>query len=279
MTRAPEGRLHWTIEKTSWTMKKIYPVFLLLVAQSAFSQSQVCPLNSNWSLDDLTHWFAYTGNNAGGNGATAIKQTYDSSLPAPGGTLGVKAIQEYQLPSVMGIQVVGSSTIDPYGGFTTVPNINRYQYTNSLKLGSTEITHSAAGGAAGGYVRGVSYRINVPPGPTTVPYTMTYAYAMVLENGTHNTDEQPLFQATLTAGDSVVTCASPKYALPTFNNSGQQGTDATLDSALAKSEGFKLSLKESPNPDPNWSGNGPAPYLMDVWYKSWTEVTFDLSPY
>ena len=262
-------------------MKKIYPVFLLLVAQSAFSQSQVCPLNSNWSLDNLTHWFAYTGNNAlpGGNGPTAIKQTYDSTLPAPGGTLGVQAIQEYQLPSVMGIQVLGAATIDPFGGFTTIPNINRYQYTNSIKLGSTQITHSAAGGAAGGYVRGVSYRINVPPGPTTVPYTMTYAYAMVLENGTHNTDEQPLFQATLTAGDSVVTCASPKYALPTFNNSGQQGTDATLDSALAKSEGFKLSLKESPNPDPNWSGNGPAPYLMDVWYKSWTEVTFDLSPY
>jgi hypothetical protein len=260
-------------------MKKIYPVILLLVAQSAFSQSQVCPLNSNWSFDNLTHWFAYTGNNANGNTPADRFQTYDSTNAAPGGTINAQAIQEYQLPSVTGIQVVSSSTIDPFGGFSTIPKINGYQYSNSLKLGSTSITHSASGGAAGGYVRGVQYAINVPPGPTTVPYTMTYAYAMVLENGTHNTDEQPLFTATLMAGDSIVTCASPKYALPTFNNATSQDNMATLDSALAKSEGFKLSLKASPNPDPNYAGNGIAPFLMDVWYKGWTEVTFDLSPY
>ncbi|HUB62224.1 MAG TPA: gliding motility-associated C-terminal domain-containing protein [Puia sp.] len=260
-------------------MKKIYPVFLLLVAQSAFSQSQMCPLNSNWSLDNLTHWFAYTGNNAGGNGPGAIKQTYDTGEGAPHGTQGVQTIQEYQLPSVNGIQVISATTSDPFGGFATIPEINGYQYTNSLELGSTSITHSTAGGAAGGYVRGVSYYINVPPGPTTEPYTMTYAYAMVLENGTHNSNEQPLFSATLTAGDSIVTCASPKYFLPTFNNSSQLGTGATLDTALAESEGFKLSLKESPNSDPNAPPGPNAPHLQDVWYKSWTEVTFDLSPY
>jgi hypothetical protein len=76
-----------------------------------------------------------------------------------------------------------------------------------------------------------------------------------------------------------VSCASPKYFLPTFNNASRTDADATLDSALAESEGFKLSLKSSPNPDPNWTGPSPAPYLMDVWYKGWTEVTFDLSPY
>jgi hypothetical protein len=263
-------------------MRKIYPVFLLLLlaAQTAYSQSQVCPLNSNWSLDNLTHWFAYTGNNAlpTGNGPGAIKMRYDSTVGAPNGTLGVQSIAEYQLPSVTGIQVLSASSIDPFGGFATIPKINGYQYSNSLELGSTSITHSNAGGAAGGYVRGVSYAINVPPGPTTVPYTMTYAYAMVLENGTHNSNEQPLFTATLTAGDSVVSCASPKYFLPTFNNSGQGGTGATLDTALAKSEGFKVSLKESPNPDPNAAGPD-APHLQDVWYKGWTEVTFDLSPY
>jgi hypothetical protein len=259
-------------------MKKIYPVFLLLVSQSAFSQSQVCPLNSNWSFDNLTHWFAYTGNNANGDTSADRFQKYDSATGAPTGTINVQAIQEYQLPSVMGIQVSSASTIDPYGGFATIPKINGYQYTNSLKLGSTSITHNAGGGAAGGYVRGVSMLISVPPGPTTVPYTMTYAYAMVLENGTHNTDEQPLFITTLMAGDSIVSCASPKYALPTFNNASALDNMATLDTALAKSEGFKLSLKASPNPDPNWTGPNP-PYLMDVWYKGWTEVTFDLSPY
>jgi hypothetical protein len=258
-------------------MKKIYPVVLLLIAQSAYSQSQVCPLNSNWSLDNLTHWFAYTGNNAGGNGPGAIKERYDSTVGPPSGTLGVQTIQEYELPSVTGIQVLASATIDPFGGFVTVPKINGYQYTNTLKLGSTSITHSSAAAVGGGYVRGVSYLINVPPGPTTEPYTMTYAYAMVLENGTHNSNEQPLFQATLEAGDSIVTCASPKYFLPTLNNATQTDQGATLDSALAESEGFKLSLTESPNSNPN--GGPGAPHLLDVWYKGWTEVTFDLSPY
>jgi hypothetical protein len=258
-------------------MKKIYPVVLLLVAQSAFSQSQVCPLNSNWVLGNLTHWWAYTGNNAGGNGPTAIKLTYDSTTGPPSGTFGVATIQEYNLPSVNGIQVVSSSTTDPYGGFSTVPRINGYQYSNSLKLGSTSITRSTSGGIGGGYVRGVKYLINVPPGPTTVPYTMTYAYAMVLENGTHNSNDQPLFSATLTAGDSTVSCASPRYFLPTFNNAVNTDTGATLDSALAKSEGFIHSFLESPNSDPN--GGPGAPHLSDVWYKGWTEVTFDLSPY
>ncbi len=258
-------------------MKRIYPVVLLLIAQSAYSQSQVCPLNSNWSLDNLTHWFAYTGNNGTGNGPSAIKQTYDSTSGPPGGTIGAQSIQEYQLPSVLGIQVLAISANDTYGGFPTVPKINGYQYTNTLKLGSTSISHSTAGGTAGGYVRGVSYLINVPPGPTTEPYTMTYAYAMVLENGTHNPYDQPLFSATLVAGDSVVSCASPRYYLPTLNNATVTDQGATLDSAMAYAEGFKLSLFASPNSDPNGGPN--ASHLQDVWYKNWTEVTFDLSPY
>ena len=259
-------------------MKHFFPVVWLLVAQSAFSQSQVCPLNSNWSLGNLTHWEAYTGNNAGGNGASAIKQVYDSSTAAPTGTIGNTGIYEYNLPTVLGIQIVSNPTKDAYGGFYTIPKINGYQYTNSILLGSTSITRGASGGSEGGYVRGVTYRINVPPGPTTVPYTMTYAYAMVLENGSHNSNEQPLFSATLRSNDSVITCASPQYFLPTLNNASRTDAGATLDSALAKSEGFYLSYKLSPNPNPN-SSSPDAPHLQDVWAKNWTEVTFDLSPY
>jgi hypothetical protein len=258
-------------------MKHFYPVVLLLVAQSAFSQSQVCPLNSNWSTGTLTHWEAYTGNNANGN-PSSDTVTYDSTKAAPLGTLGTRTINEFNLPAVTGIQILSLSTTDLYGNFATVPKINGYQYTNSILLGSTSITHSSSGGAGGGYVRGVSYRINVPPGPSTVPYTMTYAYAMVLENGTHNSNEQPLFSATLTAGGKVVTCASPKYFLPTFDNAIRSNSGATLDTALAKSEGFFLSFRVSPNSDPN-SPSPDGPHLQDVWCKNWTEVTFDLSPY
>ena len=257
-------------------MKNFLPVISLLIFHAAVAQNQVCPLNSNWSFGNLTHWEAYTGNNAGGNPARVVL-TYDSSQGAPSGTIGVSAIAEYQLPTVNGIQVITSTTTDPYGNFQTLPKINGYQYTQTIKLGSTSITHNADGSSGGGYVRGVSYRINVPPGPTTVPYTMTYAYAMVLENGAHNSNEQPLFEATLKTVDSVITCASPQYYLPTLNNANNGGGAATLDSAAAKANGFFPSRIASPNPNPNGGAN--ATHLFDVWAKSWTEVTFDLSPY
>ena len=252
-------------------------VLCLSVCFRTFAQSQVCPLNSNFSLGNLTHWAAYTGNNEGGNGTSAIKVKYDSSSAPPSGTLGAVTIPEYTL-SANGIQVITSNYTDPYGNFQSLPTINGYKYSNCVLLGSTNISHSNSGGTAGGYIRGVSYRINVPAGPVTEPYTMTYAYAMVLENGAHNSNQQPLFSATLTTADSIVTCASPQYYLPTRNNANRQGGSATLDTAAAEAEGFTVSSKLSPNANPN-SSLPNAAHLQDVWTKSWREVTFDLSPY
>ena len=258
-------------------MKSFLSVLCLLAYLRTFSQVQACPLNNSFSLGSLTHWAAYTGNNHGGNGPSAILVRYDSSTAAPAGTLGAVTIPEYQL-SAYGIQVINSNSTDLYGGFQTIPKINGYQYTNSVLLGSTNISRSGSGGSQGGYIRGISYRINVPAGPSTQPYTMTYAYAMVLENGSHNSNQQPLFSATLTTNDSVITCASPKYLLPTNNNANAQGGNATLDTAAAKAEGFSLSNQPSPNPNPN-SNLPNAAHLYDVWTKGWREVTFDLSPY
>ncbi|HEY4111325.1 gliding motility-associated C-terminal domain-containing protein [Puia sp.] len=261
-------------------MKTFLPVcWLLIISISGLSQAQVCPLNSNYSFGNLTHWAAYTGNNAGGNGPSAIKQRYDSTVGAPTGTVGTSTIYEYNLPSVAGIQILSNSTKDLYGGFATIPTINGYKYTNSILLGSTSITRSSSAGSGGGYVRGVSMQINVPPGAPGEPYTMTYAYAMVLENGTHNSNDQPLFSATLAIGGNVVECASPRYFLPTFNNANPRNANATLDSALAKSQGFYLSSHASPNANPNGQGAGASEHLYDVWAKDWTEVTFDLGPY
>src|SRR5258705_3079269 len=105
---------------------------------------------------------------------------------------------------------------------------------------------------------------------------------MVWENGTHNSNEQPLFKATLSTVDSVITCASPQYYLPTFNNAGggtggAGSTGATLDTAAAIANGFKLSpvyfLSHA------GTGGNTGTLLQDVWTKGWTEVTFDLSPY
>jgi gliding motility-associated-like protein len=257
--------------------------FCLSVPPTAYSQTQTCPLNINFSLDNLTHWEAYTGNNMNGNN-DQTRQYYDSTFTAPNGTINVKDISEYLLSSVYGIQVLNNQGTDPFGSFPTIPTINGYAYNYSVLLGSTSISvGNSGGGDAGGYVRGISYVINVPATPVGQPYTMTYAYAMVLENGRHPSSYQPLFSATVTSltHDSVITCASPQYFLPTIPGStNQQDAGGTLDSAVAISEGFTVSPRLSPNPNPNAPANEPDPaHLQDVWYKGWNEVTFDLSPY
>jgi hypothetical protein len=254
-------------------------LLLLFLYFRIYSQTQTCPLNINFASSDLTHWYAYTGNNRLGNGPDAIMKKYDSIYNAPSGTKGARSITEYNFP-VSGIQVNSIPDEDPYGGFPTIPTINGYQYRYSIKLGSTSITRGNGpdNTGGGGYIRGISYLINVPSGPPTEPYTMTYAYAMVLENGTHVSIQQPHISAIVKTPAGVIDCASPSYLLPTLNNVNSQGRGATLDSATAIKNGFKVSPLRSPNrnPDPNVSSNE---YLQDVWTKGWTEVTFDLSAY
>jgi gliding motility-associated-like protein len=190
------------------------------------------------------------------------------------------AIPEYDLPGVNGIRVITSQGTAPFGSFPTIPTINGYTYNYSILLGSTSVAIHQAGdqmgqqttpGAnttLGGYVRGISYLINVPTGPPTLPYTMTYAYAMVLENGTHASEDQPMARAIVSTPNGVITCASPEYFLPTAFDQ--------LDSATARANGFTPSPLATPNESPNAPNGG---HLQDVWTKGWTEVTFDLTPY
>src|SRR5580698_861572 len=252
---------------------------LLFISPKIFCQAQSCPVNINFAMDNLTHWEAYTGNNQNGNN-DQTRQYYDSTKTAPTGTINVNSIAEFNFPDEIGIRVITAQGNDIFGGFQKIPTINGYAYDYSILLGSTSITHSTDGTTAGGYVRGVSYQISVPATPAGQPYTMTYAYAMVLENGRHSSDDQPLFSATLTlANGAIVSCASPKYFLPTIPGSVNAGNgNGELDSATAKAEGFTVSSQLSPNIDPN-GGPGATQHLQDVWTKGWNEVTFDLSPY
>ena len=254
-------------------------VLATIPALPSAEQAQSCPANSNFSEGTLLHWQAYTGNNMGGNGPGAIKVVYDSSQPAPSGTMGASAFPEYNLAGVDGIRVVTSQGVDPFGGFQMIPTINGYAYHYSILLGSTSVSqrqadptggqpNSQALGTQGGYVRGVSYLINVPAGPPTLPYTMTYAYAMVLENGTHASLDQPMARAIVSTPGGVIECASPAYYLPT--NGG-------LDSATARANGFAPSSLPTPNASRNPEDSGK--HLQDVWTKGWTEVTFDLTAY
>jgi gliding motility-associated-like protein len=250
-------------------MKYLLCFTMLLTAVSGFTQLQTCPSNINFGSGDLSYWSASTGLMGG---ATL-------SYPAP--NTGVTTIPEYTINNTA-IQVITSATNDPFGGFPTVPVVNGYAYNYSIMLGSTATSRNLTSGGRnpGGFTRAVSYLIDVPKGLPSEPYTMTYAYAMVLENGTHNSSEQPLFKATLSTSAGIITCASPSYYLPTLDSAsggsgGTGGTGATLDSAKAKANGFT----NSPVPFYSVNQNGGGTYLYDVWTKGWTEVTFDLAPY
>lgn len=244
--------------------------FLMLPARS---QDQTCPANINFSSGDISSWSAKTGLVSG------------ATLGYPAPNTGVTSIPEFSI-STTGVKVITSSFIDPFGNFPTVPVVNGYAYGYSIQIGSTATSWDLHSGARepGGFTRAITYSINVPAGPASTPYTMTYAYAMVLENGTHNSSNQPLFKATLSTPAGVIACASPSYYLPTLNDAqpgqgqgGSGGIGATLDSASAIANGFTVSPKLFLSHSGNSGDNGV--YLQDVWTKGWTEVTFDLSAY
>jgi gliding motility-associated-like protein len=248
-------------------MKYLLSIAATVVALTGFSQMQTCPANINFNAGDLSFWSVTTGLMGG------------ATQPYPAPNTGLTTVPEYSIGNT-GIQVITTSGSDPFGSFPTIPTINGYAYNYSIMLGSTATSRSLTNGGSrpGGFTRAITYTINVPAGPATVPYTMTYAYAMVLENGTHNSSEQPLFKATLATQAGIIACASPEYYLPTFNNAsggGSGGTGATLDTATALANGFT----NSPVPFLSFSGNNNGAYLYDVWTKGWREVTFDLSPY
>ena len=234
-----------------------------------YAQIQTCPTNINYATGDLANWSATTGL-VGGN---------TKNYPSP--NVGTSVIPEYNI-TLPSINVITTAGTDTYGGFSTIPTINGYAYNYSVRLGSTATSYDlhSSSNNPGGFTRSVTYNIQVPAGAQDIPYTMTYAYAMVLENGTHNSNQQPLFKAILSAHDSVITCASPQYYLPTFNNAGSgngsNATGATLDSAGARANGFT----NSPVAFFSRTGQGGSgSYLQDVWTKGWSEVTFDLSAY
>lgn len=250
----------------------LYIVFIFLLPGVATAQ---CPDNINFSKGVLTNWSAYTGNF---NFSPPVQQFYPSGAPAPGGTNGANFINEYNL-TVNGITVNTSNGTDQFGGFETIPIINGYNYKYSTILGSTTVTDRSSG-IRGGYIRGIQYVIDVPAGSPAVPYTITYAYAMVLENGSHTTSNQPIFYATVNSPNGKINCASATYNLPTTftgvvnNNNGRLDSVFVMDEEFAKQQGFSLSPVLSPNDNGN-NGEG----RQRVWTKGWTEVTFNLAPY
>ncbi len=256
-------------------MKKWFAIlsFVTFICLSKVTSAQIqsCPDNINFGNGTLLNWSAATGLVGGAS----------TNYPAP--NAGVNTIPEYTIQTT-GIRVNTAQGQDHFGKFPIIPTVNGYAYNYSIQLGSSSNSHDLNSGVPnpGGFVRSVSYVINVPAGPSTTPYTMTYAYALVLENGTHNSNEQPMFRATLRTSAGIIACASPQYYLPTFNNGtggggGGSATGATLDTAAALANGFV----NSPELFLSYAGQAgnSGTWLQDVWTKAWTEVTFDLAPY
>lgn len=243
----------------------------MFVGLNAWGQNQACPININFSESNLNHWFSYTGQFQRNSSRTRSTQTfYDSISNFPNGTLGANIIPEFGL-SNNGIEVQTSNFKDPFGDFETIPTINGYYYGYSVRVGSSTINSNQTRNTNnGGLFRGLGYTINVPPGASTEPYVVTYAYAMVLESASHVSDQVPMFTATLTTSTGTIDCANAMYYLPTNG----AGNSFVLDVAAAKQKGFALSS----TPSPNANGNANDPQLR-VWTKGWTEVIFDLAQY
>jgi gliding motility-associated-like protein len=243
----------------------------MFVGLNAWGQNQACPININFSESNLNHWFSYTGQFQRNSSRTRSTQTfYDSISNFPNGTLGANIIPEFGL-SNNGIEVQTSNFKDPFGDFETIPTINGYYYGYSVRVGSSTINSNQTRNTNnGGLFRGLGYTINVPPGASTEPYVVTYAYAMVLESASHVSDQVPMFTATLTTSTGTIDCANAMYYLPTNG----AGNSFVLDVAAAKQKGFALSN----TPSPNANGNANDPQLR-VWTKGWTEVIFDLAQY
>src|SRR5690606_30536657 len=113
----------------------LLPVGSLFLFSTSSAQMQACPVNINFDAGSLTRWSAYTGNNTNGNGTSAIQRTYSANLSAPQGTIGATVIEEYG-PGTPGIRVITTQGTDPFGGFSTIPTINGYQYKAAVLLGS-----------------------------------------------------------------------------------------------------------------------------------------------
>lgn len=258
-------------------MKHLLSFFLICCCTQVLGQIQTCPININYSEANLNHWFGYTGIYSKGTSRQHANQVdYDSTAQFPTGTINSVAIPEYSLSNA-GLELITSNSLDPFGGFETIPTINGYNYNHSIRVGSSAINSASTRNTDfGGIYRGISYSIHVPAGPVTDPYVITYAYAMVLESAPHENDQVPMFTARLNTNSGTIECANAQYLLPTIasGTGANGGSSYVLDQRGAIQKGFALSAQASPNNNGNSNEN---PYR--VWTKGWREVIFDLAQY
>lgn len=160
-------------------------IFLLIVCmatlQTAFTQG--CPPNIDFEDGNFTNWECFIGNTTT-SGSQNIINLFPSA-PVPG---------RHEI-------MTASSTpsLDFWGGF---PKLCPYGGGYSVKLGNDGVNAEA---------EGLSYTFTVPSNVDT--FTLTYFYAVVLEEPGHAVIQQPRFfvSAYDVATGAEVSCASYNY--------------------------------------------------------------------
>ncbi len=201
--------------KRKCVVKAVTALFFLfcLSASFLFAQSS-CPLNIDFETGTFQNWQCYKG----------IVQEL--------GIANVITVNPSVATSNIHTIVPKGVLVDYYGNFPiSAPNGGNY----SVRLGND---------GTGAQAERISYTFNVPANQTN--FSLTYQYAVVLQDGGHTPLEQPRFTAKVfdVAANSYITCSSFDYV------------------ATSQLPGFKKST-----------------VLSNVVYKSWTPVTLNLSGY
>jgi gliding motility-associated-like protein len=172
--------------------------FFLLLATAIFSPvvySQNCPQNIGFEAGNFTGWECFTGTTKVDSGKNKIVLL--PSAPTNG---------RHEI-----ISANNTSLLDPWGLF---PKLCPFGGNYSVKLGNN---------VGGAQAEGLSYTFPIPAGADS--FTITYFYAVVLQNPSHSSAEQPRFIVSaydVQTGDQV-SCNSFNYvasgAIPGFQQS------------------------------------------------------------
>lgn len=184
------------------------------MAMSSKSYAQACPENIGFENGNFQNWKLYTGTTFVENGKNAVHTN------------------RVVMPVSDRHTILNKNSTDLYGAFPVIPK-NGGNYT--VKLGNN---------GTGAQAEGISYLINVPL--DRPEFTLTYQYAIVLEDPSHSPAEQPRFIARVKdiEKNQYIPCASFEYI-----------STSTLP-------GFKKSKLNN-----------------TIIYKEWTPVTINLSGY
>ncbi len=191
----------------------VFSIFLMSITSKLYAQA--CPENIGFENGNFQNWKLYTGTTTNVDDKNFV---YTNEVNGP-----VKDRHTI---------ITDKKATDPHGRFPIIPSGGG---NFSVKIGDE---------GSGAQSEGISYLINVPN--DRPEFTLTYQYAIVLEDPSHRAAEQPRFIARVkdVEKNEYIPCASFEYI------------------ATSSLPGFKKSFISSL-----------------VIYKEWTPVTVNLSGY